>query len=222
MCVLQICLATRRKMSAIYAQSPSVVTRQAPSLKRLLTTSRFKQLPYNNCDDLSDRPAGCFRHEARGHRGCQLCLRLMEGRKFRSTYTGLEYTIRYRLTCKSKFVCYLVTCNQCGKQYTGSTTQFMHVRHGSHGREVREESTNLGKHFAQHGLNNMVIQIIDCIQEGREDAEEALRCLEGVWMHRLATFEAHGNINDRDEMTVNRRQQENHPLVRFAQGILDM
>ena len=65
----------------------------------------------------------------------------------------------------------------------GSTTQFMHTRHVGHAHEVREESTPLGRHFALPGLNNMTVQMIDCIQEGREDAEEALRCLEGVWQH---------------------------------------
>ena len=126
------------------------------------------------------------------------------------------------MTCKSKFLCYLCTCEVCGKQYVGSTTQFMHTRHVGHAHEVREESTPLGRHFALHGLNNMTVQMIDCIQEGREDAEEALRCLEGVWQHRLATFEVHGNINSRDELTMNRHQQNNHPLVRFAQGILNI
>ena len=106
--------------------------------------------------------------------------------------------------------------------YFGSATQFMHTRHVGHAQEVGEESTPLGRHFALHGLNNMTVQMIDCIQEGREDAEEALRCLEGVWQHRLATFEVHGNINSRDELTMNRHQQNNHPLVRFAQGILDI
>ena len=62
----------------------------------------------------------------------------------------------------------------------------------------------------------------DSLQEGRKDAEEALRCLEGVWQHRLATFEVHGNINSRDELTMNRHQQNNHPLVQFAQGILNI
>ena len=36
-----ICLQTDSKMSEIYTKPPSVVTRQAPSLKRLLTTSTF-------------------------------------------------------------------------------------------------------------------------------------------------------------------------------------
>ena len=216
----QICLETDRKMSSIYPKPPSVVTRQAPSLKRILTSSRFKQLPFRGCEDISDLPAGCFRHGGRGHTGCRLCGRLKQGKKFRSTFTGLEYTIRFRLTCKSKFVCYLVTCTQCGKQYTGSTTQFMHTRHVGHGVEVREESTPLGRHFAEHGLNSMQIQIIDCVQEGRPDALEALRCLEGAWQHRLATFDIHGNINSRDELTANRQQQNQQPMLRFAQRML--
>ena len=119
-------------------------------------------------------------------------------------------------------MCYLVTCAQCGKQYSGSTTQFMHRRHVGHGLEVREESTPLGRHFAQHGLNSMEVQFIDCVQEGRQDALEALRCLEGVWQHRLATFEAHGNINSRDELTMQRQQQDQQPMLRFAQRMLGM
>ena len=98
----------------------------------------------------------------------------------------------------------------------------MHVRHNGDCQEVREETTPYEKHFAQHGMNNMVIHIIDGIQKGWEDAEDALKCLEGVWQHRQATFEAHGNINSRDETTVNRNQKNNHTLAMFARGILDM
>ena len=82
----------------------------------------------------------------------------------------------------------------CGKQYVRSTTQHMHVRHVGHGVEVREESTPLRRHFAQCGMSNINIQIIDGINEAREDTEEALRCFEGVWQHRLAVFKQHANI----------------------------
>ena len=93
----------------------------------------------------------------------------------------------------------------------------MHVRHVGHGVEVREESTPLGRHFAQCGMNNMGIQIIDGIKEATEDAEEALRCLEGVWQHRLAVFKQHGNINHRDEMEVKRGQVQQVPA--FIRGV---
>ena len=66
-----VCLETDKKMSEIYPQPPSVVTRQAPSLKSILTSSRLKQLPFSGCQDLLDLPAGCYRHEGRRHGGCQ-------------------------------------------------------------------------------------------------------------------------------------------------------
>ena len=84
----QICLQTDSKMSKIYPQPLGVVSRQTPSLKRILTSSRFKQLPYNNCDDLGDLPTGCYRHIGRGHGGCHLCLRPKQGSQFESTYTN--------------------------------------------------------------------------------------------------------------------------------------
>ena len=142
------------------------------------------------------------------------------GDKFQSAFTKLSYKIRHRFTCKSRFVCYLVTCDRCGKQYVGSSTQHMHRRHVGHGTEVREESTPLGRHFAHCGMNSMVLQIIDGVIETREDAEEALRCLEGVWQHRLAVFRQHGNINHRDEMEVRRGPAQQVPA--FIRGVLDI
>ena len=58
-------------------------------------------------------------------------------------------------------------------------------------------SSELGRHFARCGYDNLSLQIIDCVKEG-EDL--ALLHLEGVWQNRLATFQVHGNINIRDEM----------------------
>ena len=64
--------------------------------------------------------------------------------------------------------------------------------------ESRQEHTELGRHFARCGKEHLSIQIIDCVQEGEEDA---LRYLEGIWQNRLATFEQHsGNINVINEM----------------------
>ena len=92
---------------------------------------------------------------------------------------------------------YLVTCKQCQAQYVGSTTEAMHRRHGGHRTEIREESTPLGRHFSRCGVENFVLQIIDCVKEGER---EALLIIEGKWQHKLATFQTHGNINSRDEM----------------------
>ena len=78
----------------------------------------------------------------------------------------------------------------------------MHVRHAGHRREILTESSPLGRHFARCGSENLSLQIIDCVTEGKQ---EALRQVEGVWQNRLACFEQNGgNINVRDEMATRR------------------
>ena len=117
-----------------------------------------------------------------------------EGRNFTSNFTGLNYEIRHTLTCKSRYCVYLITC-RCGMQYTGKSINCMHVGHGGQRQEIENQSSELGKHFARCGYDNLSLQIIDCVREG-EDL--ALIQLEGVWQNRLATFQVHGNRNIRD------------------------
>ena len=146
-----------------------------------------------------------------GGRRCKMCITINESTHSSSTFTGLTYKISHHRTCKSRYCVYLITCKQFSKQYTGSSTDSMHIRHGGHRREIRQESTELGRHLARCG--DLSIQIIDCVKEG---AEEALRYIEGIWQNRLATFEENGgNLNIRNEL---RRQTAR--LLEFIQGIL--
>ena len=187
-----------KKMCQIYPSAPSVSYRQPRNLKQILVRSRMKELPHPDCSDMETRPAGCYRHPHGGRgRKCQLCPRLREGVKFTSNFTGLSYKIRHHLTCKSMYVVYLISCGLCNKQYTGKSINHMHVRHGGHRSEVENRSTELGVHFATCGMENLQLQIIDCVKEGED---MGLLHLEGVWQNRLATFKVHGNINIRDEM----------------------
>ena len=207
-----IILQSDRKLGLIYDKPPSVVFRQVQNLKLKLVKNKFRALPFYDCQDLEERPPGCFKYEhgARGAR-CQLCPRLKESEKFRSNYTELQYKMRHRLTCKSRYVCYLITCQRCHKQYCGSTTDPMHVRHAGHRREILTESSPLGKHFSRCGYDKLSLQIIDCVKDGEE---EALTQIEGVWQNRLACFEQHeGNICVRHEMTV--RRATNNQLPAF-------
>ena len=80
-----------------------------------------------------------------------LCPRLREERDLSSSYIGLAYNMRHHLTCKSKYVVYLITCLDCGKQYVGKTSKHMYNRHGGHRMEIEERSTELGVHFANCG-----------------------------------------------------------------------
>ena len=113
--------------------------------------------------------------------------------------------MRHHLTCKSSYVIYLITCkaksqdqnHECGAQYVGSTTEAMNLRHNGHRTEIRNQSTPLGKHFAKCGIKNLSLQIIDCVKQGER---EALLIIEGIWQHKLATFQTHGGINKRNVM----------------------
>ena len=191
-------LLADQKMAEIYPKPPSVTFRQARNLKQILCKNTLKQLPYREGQDLNENPPGCFKHNHGGRgRRCMLCPRLREGGDFSSTYTGLRYKMRHRLTCKSKYVVYLITCLGCNKQYVGKTTQHMHLRHSGHRAEIENRSSELGVHFARCGLSDLSIQIIDCVKEGED---EALAILEGFWQNTLATFRANeGNINVRNE-----------------------
>ena len=97
----------------------------------------------------------------------------LSGNPVSSRATSQDSSTRSGTTCV-----YLVTCLQCSKQYTGSSTQAMHQRHSGHRQEVMNMSSELGRHFAQcGGVESMSLQIIDCVREGEE---EALRYLEGI------------------------------------------
>ena len=76
----------------------------------------------------------------------------------------------HHLTFKSRYVVYLITCLDCGKQYVGKTSKHMYNRHGGHRMEIEERSTELGVHFANCGLDNLSLQIIDCVREGEDEA----------------------------------------------------
>ena len=195
-------LEADRKMKEIFPRPPSVVFRQPPNLKKLLVQSTFKELPFRNGEDEEDRPPGCHKHPHGGRgRKCLLCNTLKESKNFKSSFTGLQYKIRQHVNCKSTFCVYLISCLRCNKQYTGSSTQAMHLRHGGHRQEVQNESSELGRHFAQcGGIESMSVQIIDCVKPGEE---AALRYLEGIWQNRLATFVQNNNINVRDELKRN-------------------
>ena len=54
----------------------------------------------------------------------------------------------------------------CKKQYTGKSINHMHTRHCGHRSEIENETSELGVHFAACGLENLELQIIDCVREG--------------------------------------------------------
>ena len=50
---------------------------------------------------------------------CQVCNNIEETEIFSTTVIGENYKINHHLCCNVKCLIYFLTCNVCGKQYTG-------------------------------------------------------------------------------------------------------
>ena len=61
----------------------------------------------------------------------------------------------------------------------------MHKRHSGHRREIEDESTPLGRHFAKCGYQIFSLQMIDCVKPGED---EAIFVIEGIWQKWLETY----------------------------------
>ena len=109
----------------------------------------------------------------------------------------------HNLNCKSTYLVYLVTCMKCWRQYVGSTINTMATRHTQHRQEIKDKSTNLGRHFDDCGYENFSLQVISCVKPGED---EALERVEGFWQHCLRTFVEDGGLNVRDEVKYNVRR----------------
>ena len=95
-------------------------------------------------EEVEEVVAGSFQfpHERMGPR-------ITESSTFTSTFTRKIYKMRHRLTCKSSFVIYLVTCRKSRDQMGGgecvehgSAAETVALRHAAHRMDSKETSTS--------------------------------------------------------------------------------
>ena len=67
--------------------------------------------------DVADNSGPCGGKRA----PCELCKLMKKASTFKKRSSDDTYHIRQALNCKSKNAVYLIECNQCWKQYTGSS-----------------------------------------------------------------------------------------------------
>ena len=51
----------------------------------------------------------------------EVCISVIETDTFTSTVTGESFKINHKFNCDDRYLIYLLTCNQCRKQYVGQT-----------------------------------------------------------------------------------------------------
>ena len=92
----------------------------------------------------------------RNSRNFNLCQQMRNTNTFKSNMTKQEFKIYHRVTCKSKFIIYLLECILCGIQYIGKSEWPMNIRINKHRNDVfREEAIHVCQHFRQvsHNFN---------------------------------------------------------------------
>ena len=83
------------------------------------------------------------------------------------------------------------------RQYIGRAWQTMKRRHYGHRNQFAKKISELGKHFNEHGAQNVNLQIIDQVNEGNH---EGLKRKDGFWQHQLMTFIDQGGLNSKDDL----------------------
>ena len=59
---------------------------------------------------------------------CEVCINVIETDTFTSAVTGESFKINHKFNCDDRRLIYLLTCNQCRKQYVGQTVDSFRFR----------------------------------------------------------------------------------------------
>ena len=98
--------------------------RQPPNLKRLLTKARF-----------TNKPKEDYKVSKCNEPRCGLCKYITEGSL--ANFKGKLFKVKDDMSCKSKYVIYMIQCRGCDEQYIGETVNLrnritlhnQHIRH---------------------------------------------------------------------------------------------
>jgi len=142
------------------------------------------------------------------NRKCDLCKNYLDSRKkFTSFATNRSYFIKENVSCKSKNIIYLVSCNKCKVQYVGSTSNEFKVRFRNHKSAMltNKSTCEVATHF-----NSIPHQLSDfrflCIKKinSLDNIEDIVLNREAYWCTQLFTYQPFG-LNKRLEFNSSRR-----------------
>ena len=132
---------------------------------------------------------------------CFTCKRLVNANTYQSCYSNYQYTVtnetNQQLTCKTKNVVYLLTCNTCNIQYVGETKNALHLRMNQHKSNIKNykgQCKILISHFRDHHCKDYSIQIIHAFVNGNniDDEMKNRRHTESSYIKLLRTKYPYG------------------------------
>ena len=134
---------------------------------------------------------------------CHLCDNMKDTCTFKSKHLNKVHRINKKYNCNAKMAVYLIECEICGEQYTGSTKTKFRSRANNY--KIRRESlwakrqALKQKHFHEdycsdryNGIEDWVITLTDSA-----DTLKELRRKKLYWMHKRKIYALCG-LNERD------------------------
>ena len=76
-------------------------------------------------------------------RCCKTCQVANFGKAYSSSWAKMSYDINQSINCKTKNVCYLVTCERCAHQYVGETKRQLKHRMNEHKTDIKLKKKSL-------------------------------------------------------------------------------
>lgn len=126
---------------------------------------------------------------------CVICSGFHSRHFFQSSFSNHAYSPNInKVSCKTKNVVYLITCDQCNMKYVGETSQEFRKRmyqHRSMIRRCKDSSPILYQHFKNGTCSSYSFQIIEKIDDVA-NADEVRRDRENFWISTLKTKQPYG------------------------------
>ena len=109
-------LHMEKEIKKVFPIAPMVSFKSARKLSSYLVRAKLYPL---------QRTVGSFKcNKPR----CEVCINVIETDTFTSTVTGESFKINHKFNCDDRCLIYLLTCNQCRKQYVGQTIDSFRFR----------------------------------------------------------------------------------------------
>ena len=173
--------------------------RRTKNLKEISAPSKYR----TRVEQETNETGGCIKCK---RSSCNLCKNvLIESNFFQSFQTNRKYFIKPRLSCDSKNVIYLASCNKCRLQYVGSTATQFKVRFRNHKSSM---VTNKKPVRSQYIITIVRMSFNDCT----EILDKLLITKEAYWSAQLFSLAPFG-LNKRQEFLSRNTITYNQPTT---------
>ena len=190
-------LQINQQLQPIFNEKPIIAFRRNKNLRDILGQKTITQGRVQRKVSIKETKGWCRPCNSRNFNQC--CRQIRNTNTFKSTQTKEEFKIYHHVTCKSKFVIYLLECIKCNIQYVGKSEWPMNIRLNKHRNDVfREDAIIVCQHFKQisHSFNEHAkITIIEQLKHQNKILTQLRSILEereDFWIKKLKTLHPYG------------------------------